>query len=308
MQERIGLEDLRLVHAIGKEATLSGAARKLGVDLSTAFRRLGALEKRLGVRLFERSRDGYTPTPAGELAIGAADSLLNGLAELERRLAGEDLRPSGTIRLTTTDTLLDFLSPGFAAFRDAHPQITLEVVATNEFFTLTRRDADVAIRPALTVPGHLVGRRVASLATAPYASSQYVAQHPQRTSLRDHDWIGPDDSLAHLGSAEWLRREVPAERVVFRANSLLALHAAARASMGVAPLPCYLGEQDPALIRIAPAVPEMASALWLLTHPDLRRVTRVRAFLEFMGSWIGSHRPLLEGRADGQARRHMPPA
>lgn len=165
-QGEIGWQDLRLVLAIGEAGTLTAAARRLGVDHSTAFRRLGALETRLGVRLFERARDGYAPTPAGEAAIAGARQLLEKLDELERRLAGEDLRPSGVVRVTTTDTLLDLLAPLVAAFRTAHPQIVVELVAAQAFFTLTRRDADVAIRPAATAPEGLAGRRIATIATA----------------------------------------------------------------------------------------------------------------------------------------------
>ncbi len=292
----IGLEDLQLARAIGEAGTLAGAARRLGVDHSTAFRRLGALEKRLGVRLFERARDGYTPTPAGEAAIATATSLLEGLAALERQLAGEDLRPSGVVRITTTDTLVDFVAPGLAAFRSAHPEITLELVAANAFFTLTRRDADVAIRPSLAVPDHLVGRRLAAIAMAPYAAPAYLAGRGETRSLEAHDWLGLDESLAHLGASTWMGQHVPPERIVFRSSSLLALQAAARAGLGVAPLPCYLGDADTALSRLGPAIPEMASALWLLTHPDLRRVARVRAFLGFMAPWLEQRRELLEGK------------
>ena len=294
MQGHISWDDLRLVSAVGEAGTLTGAARKLGVDHSTAFRRLGALEVRLGVRLFERARDGYAPTPAGEATIAAAGRMLADLGDLEQRLAGEDLRPAGAVRMTTTDTLLDFLAPLLAAFRAAHPEITVEIVAANAFFTLTRRDADVAIRPAAAAPENLVGRRIATLATALYAAPDYLARRSHE-DLRRHDWVAPDDSLGHLGSAKWMQAEIPAERVVVRANSLLALRAAARAGLGIASLPCYLADPDPALARVRAPLPEMASALWLLTHPDLRRVARIRAFLDFAADWLASRRALIEG-------------
>jgi DNA-binding transcriptional LysR family regulator len=296
VQSRIGWEDLRLVRAVGDAGTLTGAARRLGVDHSTAFRRLGALEQRLGVRLFERARDGYAPTPAGEVTLAAAERILGDLGELERRIAGEDLRPSGTVRVTTTDTLLDILAPCFAAFRMAHPEITVEVVATNAFFTLTRRDADVALRPAASAPEGLVGRRIATLATAVYGAPDYLARHPDRSDLHAHDWIAPDESLGHLGSTKWIQSAVLPERVVHRANSLLALRAAARAGIGVAALPCYLADPDPALRRVHPPLLEMESALWLLTHPDLRRVARIRALPDFLAEWLIDRRPLIEGR------------
>ena len=300
MPRSIGLEDLRLVRAIGEAGTLAGAARNVGVDHSTAFRRLGGLERRLGVHLFERARDGYTPTPAGEAAISAAAALLDGLGHLEHQLAGEDLRPWGVVRVTTTDTLIDFLSPALASFRLKHPEITLEVIAANAFFTLTRRDADVAIRPSLTAPDNLAGRRVGTIAFAPYAAPAYLAGHRAVIGLDQHDWLGVDESLAHLEAARWLQQNVPAERIAFRSNSLLALRAAARAGLGVAPLPCYLCDLDPTLSRVGPVLPRMASALWLLTHPDLRRVARIRALLDFLSPWLEQSKDLLEGRAGHQ--------
>jgi DNA-binding transcriptional LysR family regulator len=312
LQKSTGLkwDELRLVLAIGRSGTLSGGARELAIDHSTAFRRLGALEARIGVRLFERARDGYVATPAGEALIAAAARFDDTVGELERRLAGQDLRPSGTVRVTTTDTLLCLLAPLFASFRAAHPDILLEVVVANEFFTLTRRDADVAIRPAARAPDALVGRRVAEIASALYAAPSYLAAWPDRSDLGAHldahDWIAPDETLGHLGSAQWLRAKVPLGRVVCRSNSLLALAAAARAGLGVTPLPCFLADPYPGLERVHPPLPEMASSLWLLTHTDLRRVARIRAFLDFMALRLAHQRPLLEGRATLQGSR-VPP-
>jgi DNA-binding transcriptional LysR family regulator len=300
MQDLIGLEDLRLVHAIAAEGTLTGAARRLAVDHSTAFRRLGALEKRLGVRLFERARDGYAPTPAGEAAIETAARFDRELSDLERRIAGEDLRPWGPVRITTTDTLLDLATPIFAVLHAEQPGIVIEVATGNEFFTLTRRDADVAIRPAAAVPEGLVARRIATVATALYASPCYLTRYGER-DLRDQDWLAPDDSLSHLASARWIRAQISPERLIFRASSLLALRSAARESLGVAALPCFLGDADPLLRRLGGPVPELAVSLWLITHPDLRKVARIRAVLDVLATGLVAQRPLVEGTAPRNA-------
>jgi DNA-binding transcriptional LysR family regulator len=167
MADTFSSDDLRLVRAIGASGTLTGAARGLKVDHSTAFRRLCAIEVRLGAKLFERARDGYTPTSAGEMVIAAGERILAELVDLERRLAGEDLRPSGIVRLTTTDTLVDVIAPALAALKTEHPGITVELIVANTFFTLTRREADIALRPAAAAPEGLAGRRLATVATAP---------------------------------------------------------------------------------------------------------------------------------------------
>jgi len=295
MSGMFSLEDLRLIRSIGRAGTLTGAARLLGVDHSSAFRRLDTVEARLGARLFERGRDGYAATSAGEVAIEREERILSEVGELEQQLAGEDLRPAGVVRVTTTDTLTDIVTPMFAALAAQNSAITIELVVTNTFVTLTRREADIAIRPAASAPEGLVGRRLAAVATAIYASPDYLEKNGDRP-LAAHDWIGFDDSLGHLRSARWMSSNIANERIVFRADSLLALRSAAAAGFGVAALPCYLGDPSPALRRIRQPLPEMEGSLWLLTHPDLRRVTRIRAVLDSIAHCLGERRALIEGR------------
>lgn len=301
-QTNLERDDLRLARVIGDTGTLLGAARMLGIDHSTAFRRLNALERKLGSRLFLRSRDGYAPTPAGEAMIEAAARVDDDIVALERKLAGADLRPSGVVRVTITDTAVPLLTSAFAAFRKAHPEIVIEAVIANQFFALSRREADVAIRPSVEVPEDLVARRVATVATALYASRRYATAHRDR-DLAGHQWLAPDDSLWHLGSARWLRRQIPADRIVYRASSLVALQAAAVEGVGVAPLPCFLGDADRRLVRIDGPIDEMAAALWVLIHPDLRRAARIRAFVDFIVPALAEMAPLLEGRTEATKRR-----
>jgi DNA-binding transcriptional LysR family regulator len=294
MPDTFAPNDLQLIRAIGEARTLTGAARSLKVDHSTAFRRLSAIEARLGTKLFDRARDGYTPTPAGEMAITAGGRILSELADLEQILAGEDLRPSGTVRLTTTDTLVDVIAPALATLGNEHPDIVVELVVANNFLTLARREADIALRPAVAAPTHLAGRRIATVATAPYASPVYLEKSQER-ALREHDWLGFDDSLAHLHSARWLSANVAEERIVFRADSILALRSAAVAGFGVAALPCYLADPATGLRRVTAPLTDMGSSLWLLTHPDLRKVARIRTVLDFMAEALAGQRALLKG-------------
>jgi DNA-binding transcriptional LysR family regulator len=301
MPEALSPDDLRLVRAIGAAGTLTGAARLLKVDHSTAFRRLGAIEVRLGAKLFERAREGYTPTSAGELVIAKGARILAELIDLERRLAGEDLRPSGSVRLTTTDTLVDVIVPALAALKTQHPDIIVELIVANTFFTLTRREADIALRPAVAAPEGLSGRRLATVATAPYASAAYL-DRCGRKPLGEYDWLGFEDSLGHLRSARWMSANLADERIVFRADSLLALRSAAVAGFGVAALPCYLADPAPELRRVAAPLPDMEGSLWLLTHPDLRKVARIRSVLDFMANALSRQRGLIEG-ATSRVRR-----
>jgi DNA-binding transcriptional LysR family regulator len=289
-------DDLRLILAVFREGTLSGAARRLGVTHSTVFRRLGAIEEQVGVRLFERFRDGYSPTPAGETAAAAAVRLEDEVLTLERKLSGQDLRPSGVVRIATTDTLGAILMRHLPAMRALHPEIQLEIVISNAMANLTRREAEIAIRPTPDPPELLVGRRVADIAHAIYGSRAYLSRH-HGNDLPAHDWIGLDDALAGTVIGRWMLENLRAARMACRVDALPALRDAAVAGLGLALLPCYVGDLVPGLRRVtSKALTEPRSALWLLTHDDLKRTARIRATLDFLAKALASERALLEGK------------
>lgn len=179
----------------------------------------------------------------------------------------------------------------------AYPGVLIEVAVTNTMFNLTRRDADVAIRPASDPPDMLVGRRVSGVSFAAYAGQAYLAANIDRADLDAHDWIAPDDTLSGSAVARWMRTALPGASTVFRADSLVAMREAAAANLGLAALPCYLGDMDPRLKRVPPApIADMETALWILTHGDLRGTARVRAFTRFMAAALEQDRTLLEGQ------------
>ena len=287
-------DDLRLFLAVARAGSLSGAARELGVNHSTVFRRMNGFEERLGVRLFERLPSGYVLTPAGEETREAALRIEDEVATLGRKVSGQDLRLSGTIRITTIDMLaLGLLPRHLAAFRAAYPGIELEVHLTNAALDLGRREADVALRVGNEPPEALIGRRVGRLAFAVYGSSEYCASRPD-VPLKRHEWIGLESEHAPL--ARRFAKFLPDMKTIFRANSIAASIAAAQAGIGLAVLPCGLADPDPGLRRVADLPDDFALDLWLLTHEDLRRTARIRAFMDFLAEAIASEAALLGGR------------
>lgn len=301
MQRAVDWDDLRSFLAIARSGSLQGAARALGVNHSTVFRRLNALEARLGVRLFDRFPRGYALTAAGEHMLRSAERVEDEILGLERRLLGGDVRLAGSLRVTTTDTLVHgVLGPHLRAFQAAYPEIELELITGNAFFDLSKREADVALRPSRHPGDAMVGRRLAALAVALYAARDYLAERGRPAGapeLAGHALITGDASLAHLPATRWLERHVPAAGSVLRCNSWLSQLAAARAGLGLAALPCFLGDRAPELVRVLPPDPALAGELWLLTHSDLRRTARVRAFMETIARGIRRERALLEGEA-----------
>lgn len=291
MNSSLAWDDLRIILAIADTGTLSGAGRRLGTSHATVFRHLGNIEQRLGVSLFERARTGYTPTVAGDEAAAAARRIETEVLGVERRLAGRDLRPTGNVRITTTDTLfVGLLSPLLTAFQTAYPHINLEVAVSNQVLNLTRREADIAIRPSSTPPDNLVGRRVGTIAQA-----VYTRQGNHLTDTADTPWIGPDDSLDYRELHHWMSAQGLHSQCRYRIDTVLGLHTAVRDGAGRAILPCYLADADNQLVRIGHPIPALATELWLLTHPDLRKTARIRAVLDALAAGIRQEGKRLAG-------------
>jgi DNA-binding transcriptional LysR family regulator len=293
----IDWNDYRYLLAVAEARTLSGAGRRLGVSHPTVYRRVRAMEQRLGVRLFDRRGNRYVLTAAGEDAVRAARDLSKEFDALERRLAGRDATPSGRVRLTAPDTLSEYLLPDILVeVRHKAPQISLEIVVGNEFLPLTRREADIALRASDKPPETLLGRRVGHIAVAPYGQRERVDTALDGIDPATATWIGFDDTLNHLKSSRWLEREIPPERVVYRANSLLAILGAARAGVALALLPCFLGDADASLARLHDPIAELDTPLWVLIHRDLRDVPRIRTVADALADGLRRRGPNLAGR------------
>ena len=287
--QRQDWDDLRLFLAVARAGSLSGAARVLGVTHSTVFRRIGAFEERLGVRLFDRLQGGYDLTAAGEEMRESVLRIEEEIAALALKVTGQDQRPTGTIRITATDFLAQALLPGHvAAFRAERPGIEVEVIVSDTVLDLTRREADIALRIGNPAQETLVGRRIGQLAFAVYAASGRAGDPATG------DWVGYGASHGPLSRA--MARWWPGMRQVYRTNSITAAQAAARAGIGMAALPCVLADRDSGLVRLCPLPEPFALDLWLLTHEDLRHTARIRMFLDFMGTAVQAEADLLEGR------------
>jgi DNA-binding transcriptional LysR family regulator len=287
-------DDFRLVRAIAEARSLVGAAESLGLNHSTVFRRLGQIETDLGRPLFERSRAGYSPTAAGDEMIALAHRMADGVIEFERRLAGQDERPRGELRVTTTDSLYaTLLAPIFASFREAYPEIRLDIIVSNASLNLSRRDADVAIRATSEPPDTLVGRRVGVMSWGVYAraGSGFVNVDP----LGDEAiYVGFGPPMEEIEAATWISRNVPAARIVARVNTMHMAALSAAAGLALAVVPRVVGDAMPELARLDVDI-KSTNALWLLTHADLKGAARVRAFMDHTWSHLSRERPRIEG-------------
>ncbi len=294
----ISWDDLRLIDAVAQTRNLPAAAARLGLDHSTVFRRLKAVEAALGQPLFERHRTGYTLTVAGEEMAALATRVDEDMTSVTRRLAGQALTPSGEVRLATSDSILaDLLMPMLAAFHRENPAIRLDVVTGNAALNLSRRDADVAVRATDNPPDTLVGRRVARIAWALYAAAWMPVPYDP---VAESSWVCLGENLAGLKVVRHAQALVPPERLVGRFDTVLGLSQAVAAGIGVAHLPCFVGDRSPDLIRLAPPDSAFSTDLWILTHPDLRHVPRIRVLMDELAERIGGKKELIEGKTGAE--------
>lgn len=291
-------DDLRLVKVIAEARNLPAAAALIGINHSTAFRRLKQIEETLGLALFEKHRSGYTLTAAGEEIAALAARVDEDVAAVTRKLAGQDVVPSGELRIATNDSLLiDLLTPLFAAFRKRYPGVRLDILISNQALNLAKRDADVAIRATDNPPENLIGRRAARIAWALYGRVGDFPDGipPEPAIFKEKNWVSIGEQLGGLKVVKWIAANIAPERVAYKVNTVLGLAEAVEAGAGIGYLPCFIGDARPSLMRLAPPEPEFGSDLWLLTHPDLRHSARVRVFLDFLAAQIAMRRSFIDG-------------
>lgn len=287
-------DDLRIFRATGHAGSLNGAADALGIHRSTVLRRIDRLETQLGQRLFDRGSDGVTLTAAGERLLPHAEKIADKTADLLRDADVDHGRPAGAIRVGATFNLAYGLLPRIIGrFRDAFPEISVDLIATTDGYgPVHPDDIDIAFRTLETgTKGHdeMVGRRLGQLPVAIYGSKSYLRSHPaptDTTDLGNHRLVTCGDNLAHMAAMKWLADNAPKSDPVYRTSSMLLLLAAVRQDVGLACLPCYLGDSDPNLLRVLDLAPELGADLWILRHPHHRDTARMRAFSDFMSTHI----------------------
>lgn len=280
--QHVNWDNLRYVLTVANNGSIAAAARELGVNRSTVLRRIDAFQKSLDCRIFERGDSGYTLTPEAEKMIEAAREVESTLYNMQRDVAGRELRLEGELRVTTTYSLMaTLMGPVIASFHRAHPKIVIDVTATNNILDLNRRDADVAIRPTRAPQPPLLGYRLRDVAFGVYASIDYLS-NSRAASWLEHQWIGFDRDLLSTALGRWFEATIPAARICLRGDSFITIRVAAENGVGAALLPCFLGSHSTTLKRLDAPTDELTTGLWALTHPDLVRSARVQAFINHL--------------------------
>lgn len=275
-------EDLRYLLEVARFGRLGEAARTLGVDETTVSRRISRLEAQLGVRLFNRGRSGWRLSEAGWQLQPFAESIEATVAAAVDRVASEPGTLTGRVRIATTDGFGAYLLvPGLGRIRESHPALELEIYTATSRGSLTERDFDLAVTLERPAPRGAIVRHLCDYDLRLYASAEYLRAHGTPTSLdelrNDHTLIWYLDAVLDVEPLRLLDQVLPRARAQIQTNNITGHVEAARAGVGIAPLPSYIGARDPALRPVLPEQFHAERRYWLAVPKDLAPLARVRA-------------------------------
>ena len=282
-------DEVRTAFQVARLGTVSGAAQALGVHHATVIRHIDALEARLGAKLFQRHPRGYTPTEAGQDLHRVAQAADDQFAQLASRIRGGGEGMTGDLVVTSLAVLAPLLSPALAAFRQAHPGLTIKLLTDERLFRLEYGEAHVAIRAGRPPdqPDNVV-QPFYRQDWALFASSDYVARHGRPESLEDvgeHAFIGSAEEAPRAPFHAWLRAHIPARNVTYQVSAITAVPPAIRAGLGIGFSTTWAEEGRADVEMLFPPRPEWSSQLWLVTHVDLHRTRKVQAMLAHLKDW-----------------------
>jgi DNA-binding transcriptional LysR family regulator len=272
---------------VARAGSTLAAAKALGTSQSTVHRRLTELETRIGRPLVKRHSTCYRLTELGAF-------------ERQSRASDKDL--TGTVRLTCASTLADRLASSylFDRFHALYPGLRVELVITDRVLDLSKGEADIAIRLDEPQDPSLIGRKIAKVPWAVYASHSYVERYGRPVRPQDidhHVVVAYDGEIVDYAAARWMRSLAPHARVAARSENWPGYLLAVKSGVGLGPLPIHHGDREQ-LVRLIDAGPDLVSHFWLLMHRDMRRTPRVRAFFDFVVGELKAFRSLLLRQAE----------
>lgn len=284
-QYEMSTSDLEVTLALVRGGTLAAAGERLGMDPSTVFRSLQRMERGLGRVLFERTRSGYVATELATELAGHAEHLETALEAARSCVEAAPSQVSGSVRITTTDTILHgLIAPALKSLAREHPLLSYELHTGNELASLTRRDADIAVRATKRPPQHLVGKHVGPIRVALYAAKRQGARKLLDVEAGKVDWIAPDDALPEHPSVIWRKRNYPKVIPRYRVNSIQSVLELVALGLGVGIVPLFLAEGRSDVVQLTEPLDECETELWLLTHPESRHLRRVATVYSHLAS------------------------
>ncbi|MGV0817232.1 LysR family transcriptional regulator [Martelella sp. AMO21009] len=293
--------DLRYFLTVARTGRLTVAAERMGTDHATVSRHIANLEAGLGAELFRRSPRGYSLTDAGERLLTQAEGIESAATGIENDIAGERLALSGVVRIGAPEGFGSlFLAPRIGALTAAHPKLELQLVAMPRIFSLTKREADIAIGLERPEKGRLYSRKLTDYTLHLYGSQGYLAHHEAIRSKRDvmsHPLIGYIQDMIFSPQLDYLSQAGEHLTPQLSSTSLFAQLHATKAGAGLCILPDFMAGSDPALQPVLAEEIELTRTFWVIAHEDARGSARIRTVMRFIADEVGRARALFSVRS-----------
>ena len=285
MTTEMDWDDIRYLLALLRLGSVRAAARELQVNHTTVTRRLKRMEQRLGSRVVQRTPEGYRATRAGESLLQAGERMEAELDSVLKQVEGADNAVAGRVRLTLTDILLRISRPALAQLVGNHPRLELEITSNPGLSDVMRMDSDIALRIVADPPQDLVGRPIARIPVAVYAG-RCSGLTPDNVELEQAPWVRWKAPWNKVGLDTWVGQHYPHSRSAAVVDSDFALENLVAAGAGVGILAPISADQRDDLVRLTPNIPELTLDVWLLVHPDLRGVQRIKVVADALTAWF----------------------
>lgn len=298
MPDQMGLnwDDFRFVLAIARGGTVSAAAQQLGVDHTTVIRRVDRIEQQLSAKLFDRRKTGYLLTEPGHHVVRGAEEIESTIVANQETIGGSKAHLTGTVRIGAPDGFGSyFLASRLTTLADRYPDLDLQLVATARLFSLSKREADIAITLSMPKEGRIIGRKLLDYSLGLYATPGYLAAFPaikSREDLAEHRFVGYIEELLFTPELDYLPQVSPKISPKFRSANLIAQFNATLAGFGIAVLPHFMAAGHPGLQPILRDEVSISRSFWLLMHADSKDLARIRAVADYIYEIVDKERAL----------------
>ncbi len=282
--------------AVIEAGSLTSAAQYLNVSQPTLSRRLSALEEALGAKLIVRTPRHLQLTDAGRRIYKLATRMGEEAVSIENVALGLDKQLAGNVRISVTEIIgINWLTPILKDFNNSHPGIIIDLQIDNKVANLQKREADIALRLMPPTQQEIVARHIGDIGYALYASRNYVEQYGNpttREALADHVAV---NLAGHTSTAQWVKQLFTKDKIAFQFSTLLGVHRAVEAGLGIGPLLCYFGDKDPNLVRISFGMEPVLKEAWLCTLPEIHSNARIKAVYNFIRTKFAKERAEFKG-------------
>jgi DNA-binding transcriptional LysR family regulator len=276
-------ENLRHFAALAREGTLSGAARAIGVDHATVARRVAALEASMRLRLIDRRPRSHVLTEDGKRIAALAARMEEAAFAVGRAVQASGRKIQGEVSVSAPPSLANALvAPQLIRLRRRHPGVVITLIGEKRSASLTRGEADLALRLTRPTEPGLIARKLGRFGFGLYGAPDYLKETPAHAFA----FIAYDKAMDDSPQQKWLKTVIGNHDIVLRTNDLENQMAAARSGIGLCVLPHFLGDADTRLQRHIAAPGTVGRDIWLLVHRDLRRAAAIRAVMEFLGECV----------------------